>query len=235
MHLTIDEVSKLLGLPASTVQRWIRQGKIPVYNFQGEYVFFEKDLRKWAQRHHIVLPSEANKTVVRNPKTCNLLLAVERGGVLRGVGGDDVSGVLKAVVEAAPIDTAIDRNELFVRLIEREELSTTGIGRGVAIPHPRSPLENAPYEPSITTCFLNAPMDYGAIDGVPVFVLFLMLSPSPKIHLRLLAKLSHLLRDRSFVDFLRGRPLANDLFSRVDEMVTKLEMAHHSSKPTNAF
>lgn len=236
MHLTIKEVSKLLNLPSSTVQRWIRQGSIPVYNFQGEYVFLEKDLKKWARSHGIVLPSESQEAVNRNPtQTCSLHLAMERGGVLHGIRGDDVSGVLKAAVDAAPIDPSIDRNELFVRLIEREELFTTGIGRGVAIPHPRSPLEKAPARPSITTCFLNTPMDYDAIDGLPVFVLFLMLSPSPKIHLRLLAKLSHLLREKPFVDFLKGRPSANDLFSRVDEMTTKLDTAYRSSKPANAF
>jgi PTS system nitrogen regulatory IIA component len=221
VHLTIEEVSKLLNLPSSTVQRWIRQGNIPVYNFQGQYVFLEKDLRNWARSHRILMPSESQEAVDRKPKqACNLRVAMERGGVLHGISGDDVSSILKAAVEAAPIDPSIDRNELFIRLIEREELSTTGIGRGIAIPHPRSPLENAPEQPSITTCFIDAPMDYDAIDGLPVFVLFLMLSPSPKIHLRLLAKLSHLLRERPFVDFLKGRPSANDLFSRVDEMTT---------------
>jgi PTS system nitrogen regulatory IIA component len=236
MHLTIEEVSSLLNLPLGTVQRWIRQGKIPVYSFEGEYVFLEKDLRKWAKSRHIVLSSKSTGTAHQNAnQKCRLVAALQRGGVLRGVAGDDISSILKGLVESAPLDHAIDRDELFIRLIEREELSTTGIGRGIAIPHPRSPLENAPAEPCITTCFLDRPVDYGAIDRLPVFVLFLMLSPSPDIHLMLLAKLSHLLRRPSFLDLLKSRPSDEELLAIADEMETEMDTAHRSSKPEDVF
>lgn len=236
MHFKIEEVSRLLNLPVSTVQRWIRQGKIPVYSFRGEYVFLEKDLRKWAKSRGIVVAARPNEEVVKKPRQKSSLgSAMERGGVTHGIGGDDVSSVLKAAVEAAPIDPSIDRNELFARLIEREELSTTGIGGGVAIPHPRTPIQNVHAEASITTCFLETPVDYDAIDGLPVFVLFLMLSPSPKVHLTLLAKISHLLRDRSFVDFLKGRPSTGALLLKVEEMASKTDATSGPSKPINAF
>ena len=235
MHLTINEVSKLLNLPVSTLQRWIRQGNIPVYRHEGRYLFLEKDLRKWAKSHGIVFASKSKQTVVRNEtESYSLLLAMKKGGILHGIRGDEASVVLKALVEAAPLDPSIDRNELFARLIEREELATTGIGHGVAIPHPRSPLSNGAQEPSITTCFLEVPIDYDAIDALPVFVLFLILSPSPKIHLRLLAKLSHLLRDSSFVDFLRSEPSPKDLLSRVTKIESGMDTASHSSSVNNA-
>lgn len=235
MHLTIDQVSRLLKLPTSTVHRWIRQGNIPVYNFRGEYVFLEKDLKKWARAHGIILSADSRDATTRDrEEICSLLAAMKRGRVLNGIGGDDVSGVLRAAVAAAPLDAAIDRDELFVRLIEREELSTTGIGCGVAIPHPRSPLENSPAEPSVTTCFLEAPVDFNSIDGRPVFVLFLMLSPTPRIHLRLLSMLSHLIRDRSFAALLKERPSESDLFSRVEETAGNFDLPSRTSKPGKA-
>lgn len=235
MHFKIEEVSTLLNLPVSTVQRWIRQGKIPVYSFRGEYVFLEKDLRKWAKSRGIVVAPPSNEEVVKTHRhKSSLVSAMERGGVIHGIAGDDVSSVLMAAVEAAPIDPSIDRNELFARLIEREELSTTGIGGGVAIPHPRTPILQTHAEPSITTCFVDAPIDFDAIDGLPVFVLFLMLSPSPKVHLKLLAKLSHLLRDKSFSDFLRNRPSADSLFAKADEMTTDRDATSISPDSANA-
>ena len=236
MHLTIHQVSKLLNLPVSTLQRWIRQGNIPVYRHEGKYVFLRKDLRKWARSRGIVFASKSKQTVVGNEtESYSLLRAMKKGGTLDGVRGDDPSSVLKAVVEGAPLDPSIDRHELFARLIEREELASTGIGHGVAIPHPRSPLSNGPQEPTITTCFLKLPVDYDAIDALPVFVLFLILSPSPKIHLRLLAKLSHLLRDSSIVDFLRGVPSPKDLLSRVKEIESGMDTPSHTSSVNNAF
>lgn len=235
MHFTINEVSRLLRLPVSTVQRWIRQGHIPVYKHEGRFVFLKKDLMRWARSHNIVLASPAPEAPFKSPPPDHsLLLAMKRGGVLKHLRGNDASEVLHAIVQAAPVDPSIDRDELFVRLLDREELSTTGIGHGVAIPHPRSPLQNGSAEPTITTCFLERPVDYGAIDAVPVFVLFLMLSPSPKIHLTLLAKLSHLLRDSAFVDLLRRRPSAKDLLSQVHEMETRLDRRRGPSAAGNA-
>ena len=235
MHLTIQEVSKLLNLPVSTLKRWIRQGNIPVYRHAGKYVFLKKDLRKWAKSRGIVFVSKSKRVVVKSEtQSYSLLSAMKKGGILNGIRGDDASGALQAVVEAAPLDPSIDRNELFARLIEREELATTGIGHGVAIPHPRAQLENGPQYPSITTCFLKVPIDYDAIDALPVFVLFLILSPSPKIHLRLLAKLSHLLRDSAFVHFLRGVPSPEDLLSRVGEIESRIDTACHTSSVNNA-
>jgi len=236
MQLTIHEVSKLLNLPVGTLERWIRQGKIPVYSFEGEYLFLEKDLKKWARSHNIVFASESNDcTSEGQSQKCSLALSIKKGGVLHGIEGDDVSSVLKALVEAAPLDPSIDRSELFARLIEREEMSSTGIGRGVAIPHPRTPLKGTPPTPSITTCFLKKPIDYGAIDGLPVFVLFLMISPSPKVHLNLIAKLSYLLRERTFIDFLRARPSASELCSRISELEARMGTNPHPHRPNNAY
>jgi len=231
MHLTINQVATLLNLPVSTVKRWIRQGNIPVYRHEGKYLFLEKELVSWAQAQGITFASKSEKTA--GPEMVpdhSLVSAMKRGGVLEGVRGDDTSTVLKALVETAPLAPSIDREELFLRLLEREDLSTTGIGRGVAIPHPRSPLPHAPAEPSITTCFLERPMDYNAIDDIPVFVLFLMLSPSPKIHLRLLARLSYALRDKAFIDFLRGSPPEGPLLSRVAEIETNIDNVRHLSE-----
>lgn len=235
MHLTIEEMCRLLNLPESTIQRWIRQGKIPVYRFGGEFVCLEKDLRKWAKSRNIVLSRRSPERSNEDPdRKFSLVAAMQRGGAFRNVCADDVSSALKAVVEAASLDRSIDREELFVRLIEREELSTTGIGRGIAIPHPRTPMGNAAAEPTITTCFLKKPVDYGAIDGVPVFVLFLMLSPSPDVHLRLLSKLSHLLRDSSFLSFLKSTPSDTELLSRVGEGEKGMDPARGFLKPNHA-
>lgn len=236
MHLTISQVSELLNLPVSTVERWIRQGNIPVYRHEGKYLFLRKDLKRWAQSQGIVFASKPEKAAVKKPaQDYSLVAAMKTGGVVQGITGSDTSAVLEAVVEAAPLAPSIDRHELFVRLIEREDLSTTGIGRGVAIPHPRSPVRKAPMEPSITTCFLDEPIDYDAIDDIPVSVLFLMLSPDSKIHLRLLSRLSYLLRDDAFIEFLRGTPSEDNLLSRVEEMETKIDDARRGSGLTNAF
>lgn len=227
MDLTIHEVSRLLRLPVNTLERWVRQGKIPVYKSRDGYFFIERELRRWAQARGLVLSSsETHTSHHKESLGDSLTAAFKKGGVVYQVEDDTVSGVLRTLVDAAPLDDFINRDELFQKLIEREDLSSTGIGKGVAIPHPRSPLDNGPVEPGVTTCFLDTPVEYGGIDGVAVFVLFLILTPSTRVHLSILGKLSHFLRDPSFIEFLGKRPAADELLARVEAMELESEQTH---------
>lgn len=97
-------------------------------------------------------------------------------------------------------------------LLERERLGTTGFGGGVAIPHGRMPgLEG------IRGAFvrLEKPIDYGAIDGMPVDLVFMMLSPTDAgvDHLKALAQVSRRLRDRAFLAKLRGAASPDALYA----------------------
>jgi PTS system nitrogen regulatory IIA component len=98
------------------------------------------------------------------------------------------------------------------RLHERERLGTTGFGGGVAIPHGRIPDQDG-----IRAAFvrLDRPIDYGAIDDLPVDLVFMMLSPADAgaEHLKALAQVSRRLRDRAFVAKLRGAGSPDALYA----------------------
>ena len=78
-------------------------------------------------------------------------------------------------------------------LLRREELGSTGIGRGVAIPHARLPDLQAPFG---LLAKLKQPIEFDAIDGQPVDLVFLLLAPegAGADHLKALARVSRLLR-----------------------------------------
>jgi PTS system nitrogen regulatory IIA component len=148
--------------------------------------------------------------------TGRLAEAMARGGVHRGIGGVSVEDVLKNSVTRLTLLPAPVRDELYERLVSREQLSSTGIGRGVAIPHPRSPLNQSEDLPFIATCYLDAPLDFKAVDHRPVFVLFILVGDSIDSHLRLLSRLAFCLRDDAFVSFLRDQPGMNLLLARIE-------------------
>ena len=75
----------------------------------------------------------------------------------------------------------------------------------------------------IVTCFLKKKVDFQAIDDQPVFVLFLLLSPTIEIHLNMLSRLSFCLRDTDFMGFLRQKPDEELFLSQIREMETRLE------------
>ena len=101
---------------------------------------------------------------------------------------------------------------VFDVLSERERLGTTGVGLGIAIPHGKLPgLER------MTGLFarLDKPVDFEAIDNQPVDLIFLMLAPEDAgaDHLKALARVSRLLRDRAVCAKLRGTDNADALYA----------------------
>jgi len=207
-----------LDLPVSTLARWIRQGRIPVQRSGTDVLFSPVALEKWAVTHNLsfTLNDDQTKAVTdAKPAHDSLVSAMERGNVYYQLAGDDPHSVLQAVVNHLAFLSSDSRQELFKKLVAREKLLSTGIGNGIAIPHPREPLSSPPDAPVITTCFLKTPIDYNAIDDQPVFVLFLLISPTVKMHLHMLSRLSYCIRDQNFVDFLTTHPEAADLHSRV--------------------
>jgi nitrogen PTS system EIIA component len=106
----------------------------------------------------------------------------------------------------------VPSHEISHILLERERLGTTGVGHGVAIPHGRlSGLKQ------IRGIFakLDKPVDYDAIDDQPVDLVFLLLAPegAGADHLKALAKVSRMLRDKTVCDKLRGANNGDAIFA----------------------
>ena len=226
MNLTINEVAKCLDLPLTTVERWIRQGRIPIYKSNNGCIFKKSVLEKWAATHNLSFSfPEEGAEKQPNLGLENLLSAMKRGGVFYDVKGSDVKTALKSAVENIPFLPEDKKDELYETLIERENLTSTGIGKGIAIPHPRTPLSDVMENPAIITCFLEKPINFGAVDDKPVFVMFILLSTSIKIHLHLLSRLAFCMRDNSFVEFLRTSPYSEALFAKIADFEKQLDRA----------
>ncbi|NQV57532.1 MAG: PTS IIA-like nitrogen regulatory protein PtsN [Rhodospirillales bacterium] len=109
-----------------------------------------------------------------------------------------------------------DERVIFELLLEREKLGTTGVGDGIAIPHGKlNSLEN------LFGLFarLERPVDFESIDERPVDLIFLLLAPESAgaDHLKALALVSRLLRDKSVCDKLRGSDTSEALYSLLTE------------------
>ena len=223
MKLTINEVAQCLRLPVSTVERWIRQGRIPIQKTGNNYLFNESILKKWAEMYKLPfsLPEKVN-TAPHQARMEDLLPAMKRGGILYDIKGDDVETVLKNAVENIHYLSRSIKDILYLSLLEREHMTSTGVGKGVAIPHPHDPLRDMIKNSLISTCFLDKPIDFKAVDGKPVFVMFILLSASTKIHLHLLSRLSFCIRETAFVELLKTTPDSTAFFSKIVDFENRL-------------
>ena len=226
MDLSLSEIAAGLNVTESTVERWIRQGRIPLQQTGSECRFNLSVLERWAESHNMTFALPAAPQELALPSRTTLVAAMERGGVHRDIAGENVVGVLKTAVARLTMLPENARDDLYDQLVRRERLTSTGIGRGVAIPHPRSPIEGVSDLPLIATSFLQKPIDFKAVDDQPVFVLFILISDSIDNHLHLLSRLAFCLRDNDFLAFLHRQPEADALLERIAAFEKRLD-GHH--------
>ena len=124
--------------------------------------------------------------------------------------------VLQDLAQKASALTGIGAREILETLLQRENLGSTGVGRGIAIPHGRlAPLK------SIVSVFarLEEPIDFEALDEEPVDLIFLLLAPehAGADHLKALARISRLLREPTTIERLRASRDRAALYSVLTE------------------
>lgn len=111
---------------------------------------------------------------------------------------------------------ALNPTDIFDSLLARERLGSTGLGHGVAIPHGRVKNGTVTVGAFIK---LQKPIDFDAVDGEPVDLLFGLLVPeqSTQEHLQLLAQLAEMFSDAAFVASLRSAESAAELHTRLSQ------------------
>ncbi|GAB1484501.1 hypothetical protein MASR2M78_33190 [Treponema sp.] len=145
----------------------------------------------------------------------DLIELVDRGGVFYNLSGNTIEEVLADLISTVPIPKDLSSADLLQAILEREALMPTAVGRGIAIPHPRSPMISDPKEQFVSVCFLQKPIDWQALDGKPVGTLILILSASAKLHLRTLSRVSFLCQQPSFQHLLEQRASREELVAAI--------------------
>jgi len=131
----------------------------------------------------------------------------------------DKQGVIREMVQSLLDAGGLKKDEfesIVKAILKREELGSTGIGRGVAVPHTK--------HPSVaklvgTVAVSTGGLDFESLDGEKVYLFFLLISPPdrPGDHLRALENISRQLRDDTFCRFLKQSKTAEDIQQLLDE------------------
>lgn len=199
MQLDVKDAAGIFSVSEKTILRWIKQKDLPSYQVNDHYRFNRAELLEWATERKIDLstqimsePGEGEEPPPRLDEALRL------GGIFHRVGGRDKISVLSAVVDTMHLPPEVDRISLCQVLLARESLGSTAIGDGIAIPHVRHPIVLRTSHPTATLCFLEYPVEFGAADGLPVDVLFMLVSPTVRAHQHMLSELALALKDREF-------------------------------------
>lgn len=141
---------------------------------------------------------------------------VSAEGVIADLKVTSKKQALQELAQRAANMTGLPERAIFDTLLERERLGTTGVGVGIAIPHGKLP--------DIDRLFglfarLKQPIDFDAIDDQPVDLIFLLLAPESAgaDHLKALARVSRLLRDKTFCEKVRGSDNPDAIYALLTE------------------
>jgi PTS system nitrogen regulatory IIA component len=128
---------------------------------------------------------------------------------------EPIRAMVASLKQAGSIDPD-EEESIIKKLMEREELGSTGIGNGVAIPHTKHPSVS---DPVSTVAIVKDGVDFESLDHGPVYILFLLISPPERSgdHLRGLENISRHLRNQKFCSFLRQARGRDDIVELLRE------------------
>lgn len=144
---------------------------------------------------------------------------VSREAIRADLTAEDKEGVIREMVHALLAASKIAESEyesIVKSVMKREELGSTGIGRGVAVPHTK----HASIDRLVGTVAVSSEgVDFSSLDGEKVHLFFMLISPPdrPSDHLRALENVSRQLRDETFCRFLKQAKTPQDILQLLDE------------------
>ncbi len=207
--ISVKEAAEILQVSTKKVYQWIDAGILPCQRL-GNHYYLERDTV--LARLSELGKGQAAAEPCHDPQLCEML---KLGGIHYHVEAMDKRSALHNALSRISVIDAQAMEPIFQMFLSREELASTGIGDGIAIPHSRSPLVGYASRPLLSLSYLKSPVEFGALDGIPVSILFMLISPNMQTHLRILAKLSFLLQEPSCRKPILNRALPEEIIGAI--------------------
>lgn len=143
---------------------------------------------------------------------CDLILS---GGVSYNLKGTKTKEILRDFVNKINMGDILDKELLYKELCQREDLLSTAVGNGIAIPHPSKPLLTNAVDERIYIGYLDTPIQYGQSDIRAVYVLFLLLSSTSQSHLKSISQLAFLFQKQEFRAILERKADSKEIIDTI--------------------
>lgn len=201
--MTIKEVARYLKMNERTVYRLIQAGQIPATKLGKQWRLNKEQINEWLGFQMAELPAEELAHLEKDHKEAIIRIAplLKQENIIFNFTAFNKNQALKTLVDNIVKNKKLapqQGEKLLYAVIDRERLCSTAIGEGVAIPHPRQAVTAGLRRPILVLGICKKGMDLESIDGKPTQLIFLISAPRDDIHLKLMARLSRLLRDKVF-------------------------------------
>lgn len=222
--MTLPEVAQYLQLAEKTILRMAQRGEIPAAKVASQWRFLKPVIKDWlaTQMQSMGGVSRTPQTI---PETGPSLTQVVRPELMNlNMTPGHKEQILRQLIDPLQKTRFLSSSDALLQsLIERERLMSTGVGHGIAIPHPRRPLKNLFSIPAIALGICPEGTPFDAIDDQPVYLFFLICAPQDGIHLELMAKIAWLGRQQPVIDKLIQCRSQTDVIKQLTKAIGTLE------------
>ncbi|MDC7225532.1 MAG: PTS sugar transporter subunit IIA [Spirochaetales bacterium] len=203
--MTLSEIASYLKVAEKTVLRMIQKDEIPCVKIASQWRFDKGLIDQWIiSKMHRTETDELTTLMQKDADSVPLSRLTAEDFILTDLPPGDpetlLSELSKPLLDAGLIS---DHKDFVAKLISRENMISTSLGRGVAMPHIRNPKENPSSRPVVVVGICREGIEFDAPDGQPAKVFFLIYTNNEIAHLRIISKINSFLRNNDVInDFL---------------------------------
>ena len=202
--MTLEELAEYLQVSQKSVLRMAQTGKIPAAKVASQWRFMRSVVDDWLMAQ-MEIPSVRSASSKRDlPKLPSFPELMPPTMMNLDIVPDTKEKVMRQLIEPLRKNRIIRQTKRFMdSLLERDQLVSTAIGHGIAIPHPRRPLPGLFKEPAVALGICREGADFEALDHQRTYIFFLLCAPGDDVQLRLLSRVIQLGRHMVAMEHLR--------------------------------
>lgn len=200
--MTLAEVAEYLKISEKSVLRMIQKEQIPCAKVGNQWRFMRSMIDDWLMSKMNVYPqNDLSRIMNLEHQFFSISRMIKRNWVIFDIEPGTKEQVLRRLIQPLYDEEIIQDPEVFLgKLMERERMVSTAIGKGVAIPHVRNPQENPNGKPVLIIGICKDGTVYDSLDGELTRLFFLLYTDSEILHLRMMRKLSQILRNKELIE-----------------------------------
>jgi nitrogen PTS system EIIA component len=202
-ELTIREFAKLYKMKESNVKKLIEEHKIPARKVGSQWKIAKEYLNSWLAKNIKSMSIEKLEDIEVDDKNKSIKITplLNEKNIMFNPNAYTKTQILTVLIDRLAQIKKLNsgkRDALLQAVILRERLCSTAISDGIAIPHPRTAVTEIVDEPMVILAISHYGIDFEADDGNKTKLFFLLCAPRDDIHLKIMARLSRLLKNPMF-------------------------------------
>lgn len=201
MILTLKELAEYLRVNERTILRMLKTEQVQGAKIGGQWRFNSRQIDSLFFPESDVPEGGEHPLVAMAKSHIGIPLSrmMHEDRIHMELQAENSKDVINELIEPRTLNPYVyDVHDLREKCLAREALLSTGVGNGIAVPHPRDPVPTLRASGIVIVGRSKKGVDFGAVDGKPVHLFFLMCCQNIELHLHLMGRLAHVLKTEGF-------------------------------------